>query len=163
MKKEEVETMQNLTYGQRVRCFWNFATLHFNQRNKQLVELFEHCLCNSSVFGCGIFYQFNGGAGCGYSDDLVMTELEQGNHFQLFHTWRQASVYARGLAKLRHMAKVQDFLELLATYFERVDCFDIDEPASNREHIEVDIASMFFVFFLALANEEEREEALQYA
>lgn len=159
----KTETMQNLTHDQRIRCFWNFATLHFCNRNRQLVELFEHCLCNASAFGCGIFYRFNGGAGCGYNDDLVITELEQGNHFQLFHTWRQASVYARGLSKLRHMAKVQDFLELLATYFERVDCFDSDEPVSNREQTEVAIATMFFVIFLALASDEEQEEALQYA
>ena len=154
---------QNLNHEQRTRCFWNYVTLHFNHRNRQLVELFEHCLCNASDFGCGIFYRFNGGAGCGYNDDLVMTELEQGNHFQLFHTWRQASVYARGLAKLPHMAKVQDFIEFLALCFERVDCFDNDEPASNREHEEVNIATMFFVIFLALATEEEQEEALQYA
>ena len=158
----KIETMQNLNHDQRIRCFWNFATLHFNQRNKQLVELFEHCLCNASAFGCGIFYRFNGGAGCGYNDDLVMTELEQGNHFQLFHTWRQASVYARGLAKLHHMAQVQDYLELLARYLERVDSFS-DDDKDEHGKIEIAIASMFFIIFLALASDEEQEEALQYA
>jgi hypothetical protein len=158
----KTETMQNLTHDQRARCFFNWATLHFNQRNRQFLELFEHCLCNASTFGNGIFYRFNGGEACGYNDDLVMTELEQGNHFQLFHTWRQASVYARGLAKLRHMAKVQDFLELLARYLERVDSFS-DEDKDEHGNIEVAIATMFFVIFLALASDEEQEEALQYA
>jgi hypothetical protein len=61
------------------------------------------------------------------------------------------------------MAKVQDFLELLTMDFERVDCFDSDEPTNNREHLEVSIATLFFLLFLALASEEEQEEALQYA
>ena len=158
----KTETMQNLNHDQRARCFWNYATLHWNQRNKQLVELFEHCLYNASVFGCGIFYRFNGGAGCGYNDDLIMTELEQGNHFQLFHTWRQASVYAKGLSKLPHMAKIQDYLELLSMYLESVDNFNDCNDKEEHSKKEVAIVTVFFIFFIALASEEEQEEALQY-
>ena len=159
----ETKTAQQLTEDQRARCFWNWASLHFNQRNKQFIELFEHCLFNAMTFGCGTFYRFNGGAGSGYNDDLVMTELEKGNHFQVFHSWRQASVYAKGLANLPHMEKVKDWLGCLSTFLDRVDNFDADEPANIRAQYESGIVAMFFLIFLTLATEEEQEEALQYA
>lgn len=162
-------TYKKASYRQ-VKAFWYWASTGENWKFKQFyLELFEHCLANSSVWHkFDAFTSFNGGVGSGYNSDMVDTMFEDGERFQLFHSFGQAARYAYGCARnLRAQNTMRSWREVesearalleLAAALEAVEDIEADEDhAHNR------LCQAFFNVFRVNATAKEKREAMNYA